>query len=125
MSEDHTLVVKVAIKHRNGTLNKQNQREWEIWEIVKNTKFEQYFCPCVEVIDNYEFLIAKKANPISNSVCLPNDFKLSKGFELLNDCDIENKGNSGELNGKIILIDYGHYKFLEFIKMLELQKQNK
>lgn len=106
-------VIKVAKKDKSGGLNHQNKSEWEVWNLIKDTKYKKYFCPCIEMTEDGKYLIQKKAKKTSSTVNLPKELKCKNG-------DIDGSKNIGLYNKKTVLVDYGHSKFIKHIKSLNL-----
>jgi len=79
-----------------------NVVEWDTWIAVKGTKWEKWFAPVVDISENGRLMWQKKCNKVyEQPKKLPNflhDVKLS---------------NLGELNGRIVAIDYSINKLIE------------
>ena len=108
------IVIKVAMPKKNNKkgFKSQNKNEWEVWNLVQNTKYEKYFCPCIEISEDTQYLLQKKAKQSKSS------FKYTNILKGLNDADITRSCNCGYYNGEMVLIDYGHPKMLPGIKKL-------
>lgn len=110
--DDESLVIKVLKNTNRPDLKVQNKNEWEIWDMIKGTKYEKYFCPCIEISDCGKYLTAKRAQRAKHPVKFPK--------ELQCDGDIKWKQNSGIYNDNTVIIDYGHPKLFNHIKKLKL-----
>ena len=100
---DDTLVIKVLKKKWP-----QNQREWDVWQMVKGTEYEQFFCPCVEISNDGKYLIQKKAKKsilkFTHPIIKGRDTMLTK--------------NAGIYNEQVVLIDYGDSGILKCMEKI-------
>lgn len=115
--DNKDVVIKklVSKKQKGGKTYNENKIEWNFWNIVKETKFAKYFCPCVEISKDYKYLKMVKASKIKERP------KVGLPSELCN--DIKNIGNWGKLNGSPVIIDYGHQGYSKICKS-EMNKLN-
>lgn len=114
----------------------ENEIEWNIWNLVKGTKYEPYFCPCVNISDDKLYLIMLKAKTIPFEqfekdfpLKINNNLKkqllsinINKTLQLppfLHDCAHNQPHNWGILNDKKVIIDYGHKNNKKLIKYLK------
>lgn len=77
----------------------QNVMEWETWEIVKHTKYKEWFAPCIEISDNGSILVQAFCRDLEPAE-LPE--KLPVFF-----CDVK-KENFGMYEGHVVCRDYGN-----------------
>ena len=112
--ENKNYVIKESIgpikEDKENRLYGSNKREWEAWLYIKDSKYEKYFCPCIELLDEGLYLIMERAIKTTKKVNLP------KELSCIKDIDIR-PCNCGELNGRIVIIDYGHSKIKNLFKL--------
>lgn len=89
-----------------------NAIEWDTWVAVKYTKWEKWFAPIEYISPNGRLLFQRRCNKVyTQPKVLPNflhDVKLS---------------NLGELDGRIVVIDYAHNLLIEKgLKVGKLEK---
>jgi hypothetical protein len=108
---------EVVIKRLRKPGTDYNQIEATIWSLVKDTEYEEEFCPLVWVSDDYEeFHMARaetrgvKSTPRRIFIGLP-------GIEAYpHKGDLKKSANYGRYNGKVVLLDYGNRHLLEHVK---------
>lgn len=97
---DPDLIIKVPINS-----DKANRWEWEFWNLIKDTEYAKYFCPCVEFTDGN--LIMKRCKPGKR---VPQGLTI-KGIKIKDSTKSTNYGRLGKRN---VLLDYSHaYKQLK------------
>lgn len=96
---EHAFNDDYVIKIETNGHSFQNQREFDIWNVVEHTTHSKYFAPCYQISADGCALIMRRCDPLPKSYNLPkrmpeyfSDFKRS---------------NWGLLNGKLVAIDYG------------------
>lgn len=90
---DKTLVIKY--EHAESF---QNHLEWEIWQLVKGTKWAKWFAPCVNISPNGLFLIQKRAEK-SKKMDYPKQIPF-----FFTDLKYDNFGFIGK---QFVCVDYG------------------
>jgi predicted O-methyltransferase YrrM len=88
-----------------------NWLEWSIWEKVKGTNLSRYFAPCIEMTEEGH-LVMQRCKP--HTEYLPGN--LSFFGAAINDS--KTPQNHGILNGRIVIIDYGHPSALPLLEKL-------
>ena len=81
-----------------------NSMEWEIWQAVRGTKWEKWFCPCVRIDSWGSALVMRRAVPFNSE----REF-LAKIKRVPSFFDDVKWGNWGMLDGRPVCIDYGHH----------------
>lgn len=111
----------LVIKHEYCGNRFQNAIEWEVWQTVKNTKYEKWFAPCQNISSNGVFLLQSKVEMI------PKAHYPKKIPSFFADLKYE---NYGILNGKFVCFDYGTIhitslnKSMKSTKMIEAKWKN-
>lgn len=108
---NHPINKKWIIKVNYSKIN-QNIIEFEIWNLIKNTKYEKYFCPCISIFEDGKYLIAMKAKKTSKKINLPKELKN------IPKADITKNANIGKYGDNVVVIDYGNPNLLKGIKKI-------
>lgn len=123
----------IVKKRKSNDPRKYNSNtvEWEVWNLVKGTKYEEYFCPCLGLSEDEKYLVMEKAqtipgkkyekkHPLKSSSDLKKKLsklqpkKLPKGIK---DVGQHKLHNHGLYKGRIVIVDYGDSRqFLKYIK---------
>jgi len=83
-----------------------NLSEFLLWCMIKGTKYEKYFTPCVAISKNLQFIIMKKVNIINNLTDHSNTHNdIIQFCNKIEYFDLHMK-NFGLLNGNLVLCDY-------------------
>lgn len=105
--ENKGRVIKFARKEKGREMN---QREYEVWNKVKNTEYMQYFCPIREAHPEFKTLImdyaAKPENPPTKDEAkkLFSNLKNDEKFDIVPRDFRENFGTHPEFEN--VIIDY-------------------
>ncbi len=120
--KDDNLVIKKQVNSKQDC----NKLEWELWKIIKNTKYKNSFCPCIDISKDNKFLVMRRAespiDPYRNNGLTSNKGLLEKLRKLDNPPipsgmkDIFTSGNPqnlkiwnwGILEGRKVIVDYGN-----------------
>ena len=95
---DWSLKKGVVVKYCHKDDCSPNWTEYSIWNAVKGTKYEKWFCPVLEISPCGSFLLMKKARSIKETDKLPK--KLPNFFT-----DIHT-GNFGWIGSQLVCTDY-------------------
>ena len=95
---DWSLKPNTVVKFCDSEDCQPNWTEYAIWDAVKGTKYEKWFCPVVGISPCGRFLLMKKAKPIKESDKLPK--KIPNFFT-----DIHT-GNFGWIGKNLVCTDY-------------------
>ena len=116
-NENPNWVIK-QIMAENPTSN-SNQIEWSVWLAVKDTPFADFFCPCVDLTAEGH-IIMLRCDPV------PKDHKkrITKILDIKLP-DTNGLKNYGWLDGRLVLVDYGHTDFALLIDALNQYKISK
>lgn len=98
----HALDPDLVVKFEESVDSFQNVTEWQTWEIVRGTKLEKWFAPCIGISPCGTVLIQKRTKR-------PTNFP-KKIPPMLCDLKAENFGLLS--NGKFVAHDYGHNRLL-------------
>jgi hypothetical protein len=78
-----------------------NRLEWAIWEQARNTPFALHFAPCLELTDEGHLIMVRT----DRCRQMERHHLTLLGVTIK---DSRKPQNRGLLNGRIVLIDYGH-----------------
>jgi len=95
---DWSFKKNTVVKYCHSKDNQANWIEYAIWESVKGTKYEKWFCPVLDISPCGSFLLMKKVRPIKPTDKLP---KMLPNFF----SDIHT-GNFGWIGKQLVCIDY-------------------
>jgi hypothetical protein len=136
-STNDNWVIKVLKKYDKTNCN-QNIIEWKIWNLVKQTKYEKYFCPCIELSKCEKYLIMEKAETIpykpyermhpfktnNNTKNKLNSIKIKVPLPGIHDSEHHQPHNWGIYNNNKVIIDYGDGKNTQLIHYLNTHLNN-
>lgn len=104
-SDDNYVIKEDKYTNINACLS-----EFLFWNIIKNTKKEDYFAPCIAISKTFNSLIMKKVYFLNDDECEKHE---KKHMEIKNFCRIIGyyetnsiQRNFGLLDDKLILCDY-------------------
>ena len=95
---DWNLKKGVVVKYCHKQDQSPNFIEYAIWQSVKGTKYEKWFCPVLGISPCGNFLLMKKVRPLKETDKLPK--KMPNFFS-----DIHT-GNFGWIGNQLVCIDY-------------------
>lgn len=95
---DFDLIPDTVIKWDKNGVPSCNWNEYNVYNAMKDTKFKKWFAPIVGISPGGEFLLMKKARPITDSDKLPK--RLPNFFT-----DIKRQ-NFGYIGDQLVCVDY-------------------
>jgi hypothetical protein len=112
---DTSLIIKVSdrvsldrfVIKPNGDEN-PNLHEWLVWNTYKSTDVGKLLCPCISISDCSQFLIMKRADPVSKNTIDEAQYNYASG--MLGSIGLSDFGipNFGVLDQRLVMIDYGN-----------------